>query len=820
MDYKMKRSGLTLVELMIVSAIISIGLLGIVGSFKYFNWGIQAAKGKSLANNLAQEKIEVLKNKSYYRILVTSATAEDTNFSPSITYDTHPNGTETLNVGGMEFKRMVYIRKISENASGDISYYDWDAPDTGMKEILVYVIWRENNTWKKVELRNLRDNPNRTNVSATFAGNVEEEGTSINLSSVTVRCQENPSRYDETDASGDYSFYIEPGSYTLRASKTGYFANTSTSVLSISANQTLGQNFTLRKMSTGTIIGSVFLRDHLVISQVVGSSVNADDFYQEWVEVFNPTTWTWTMATGLNSGVIGLVYQLRNQPSPSIIDVDYLTLTLEPQHYYLFANTNTITAVGVTRDADAVYDPTMAGYPNIIKINTDSGNDAAGVGLGWYATMTGMDAVGWKTGGQSPEMKEGTPIQQDTGLQNDESYTRRYNPGAGASGFGRAYDSNDNNTDFLVRLPIYYQPHNSSDIETVRSGTPASGTVVFADDGLSTPVIADSSGNFTLTNVATGYWTVYASSSVCFSSAGIFGGTSNGFSASADNLFLTSATVYGYISGRVTNALNNPLSGIVIYGGGLQTTTDGVGGYLLSVLPDTITVIANYLTANPAYVETSSMNVVVNLGQITKNVDLILVQGGNIRGWVTTTTGVDPLPNIPITASKSGTALGAGISGSDGYFSILNLSTGTYAVATQLEAGESAVPSSFTAVISAGSNLFVGTFTVSGAMGYISGTVTSAGTPITTGILLYATTTTITGNPPAIDSALRSGSNIYYGISSDAEGNFTLPVRGGYTYNLYGWHTTWSGETPYTAPKSTTSITVPAGQTVNRSLSW
>ena len=90
----LKRKAVTLVELMIAVAIMYIGILGMVGAFKFFNVGIQSAKTKSLANNIAQERIEYLKNRSYYRVLVTTETASpaDTNFNPPMVYDAYPNG--------------------------------------------------------------------------------------------------------------------------------------------------------------------------------------------------------------------------------------------------------------------------------------------------------------------------------------------------------------------------------------------------------------------------------------------------------------------------------------------------------------------------------------------------------------------------------------------------------------------------------------------------------------------------------------------------------------------------------------------------------
>ncbi|PIU17757.1 MAG: hypothetical protein COT18_12345, partial [Elusimicrobia bacterium CG08_land_8_20_14_0_20_59_10] len=426
--FRKTKRGVTLIELMIATAIISIGVLGMVASFRYISIGIQAPKGRSLANNLAQEKIEVLKNKSYYRILVTTATAVDNNFNPAITYDTAPNTPETLNVGGINFERRVYIRKVSEDGSGNLQYQSWTTPDTGLKEVLVYVVWKDGNTWKKVELRNLRDNPDRTNLAATFSGAVTDAGTGDPLQGARVRAQENPARYGETDASGNYSFAIEPGGYTLLAAKTGYFASTSPLY---NITTTANHNFQLPAMASGTVLGTAWLRDHLVISQVVGSSVNSSTQYQEWVEVFNPTTWTWTMATGLGTGtneVVNLRYKKTNATEVAL-DINYRSAGIAPNSYFLFANTGTIVASGVVRTADAVYsdnadfndiddvidtgNPSYAGYITLVKTATGLGLDK----VGWKATNNGANGVA--------ESFEGAAIDQAVGFQEGEEYTRR-----------------------------------------------------------------------------------------------------------------------------------------------------------------------------------------------------------------------------------------------------------------------------------------------------------------------------------------------------------------------------------------------------------
>ena len=65
--------GMTLTELMIATALIGIGVLAAVASFRGINQAIQASKGRTLATNIAQEKMQILMQKSYYEVLVTSA---------------------------------------------------------------------------------------------------------------------------------------------------------------------------------------------------------------------------------------------------------------------------------------------------------------------------------------------------------------------------------------------------------------------------------------------------------------------------------------------------------------------------------------------------------------------------------------------------------------------------------------------------------------------------------------------------------------------------------------------------------------------------
>lgn len=822
-----RRAGVTLLELMIATAIISIGVLGMVGSFNYINRGVQGPKGRSLANNLAQEKIEVLKNKSYFRILVTTQPATDENFGHQ--YDAYPNGSETLNVGGINFSRRLMIRKVSESG-GTLNYYNYTTPDTGLKEVTVYVTWMEGSNWRKVELRNLIGNPNRTNLSARFSGRVcADAGCATPIEGATVRAQENLSRFAVTDADGDYTLDIEPGDYRLQASKAGYFQVVSP-VYNITTTQT--HNFTLTAMQTGSISGTAWLRDHLLISQIVGSTGNASGQSQEWIEVYNPTTWTWTMANGLGTAAGNMrVIVVHTEAGEDDItpNFDYRRTTVAPGAYFLFANTGTITAVGITRTADAVYD-IDGNFGNIDDmLKTGNPSPAGFVNVIDVSAMYEMDWVGWDASGNSESEKknapryEGEAIVQTVGFQDEEEYVRKTTSGGSAAWYGRCYDTNVNEDDFEDHVPLTHIPHYSYDSEPCASGTPAAGAVVFANDGLSISTQASVTGAFTLSGVTTGYWTLFVSSGVTLSTGGTYGGTTSGFASAAGSVLLSSGSSFGLVSGLVIGAAGDPLPGILMSAGGRQATTLSNGRYVLPADPGTQTVFANYLMDDPDYVELSSGGVEVALGELSQEVNFTLLKGGRLLGWVTT-NGTDPLPNVPVSAFKNGVEQGNGISDPDGYFVVWGsgISTGTYDVTVQLESGESSSPQTHTGTLDAGEDLFVGTYTVSGALGTITGTVKSGTTPITTGVLVYASTSAFSGSPvmpPTLNSTTRSSSDVYYAVSSNAEGAYTLPVRGGYTYNVYAWYTTWSGDSPVITPKTTTAVVV-AGEAVTKDFTW
>ena len=215
-------------------------------------------------------------------------------------------------------------------------------------------------------------------------------------------------------------------------------------------------------------------------------------------------------------------------------------------------------------------------------------------------------------------------------------------------------------------------------------------------------------------------------------------------------------------------------------------------------------------------------NITVNLGEVTSGVDFVLSQGGRISGWVTRDK-INPLPGISMIASifETGAVKGSEISASNGRFTIVNLSTGIYKVAPELESGETSVPSYSTCTVTAGSNIFVGTFTISGAYGKITGTVQSGGRPISTGVLIAASTSAFT-SPPTLSSASII-TTPYYFTNSYENGTYILDVRGStitpYYVRAFYPVVTKSSATIYTLLSTGTWVT-PGQTTSNINFSW
>ncbi|MDP2866019.1 MAG: hypothetical protein Q8O90_07240 [Elusimicrobiota bacterium] len=839
-----RRAGVTLTELMIAVSVLTIGVIGSMGAFKYINRAMLQSRIKTIATNLAQEKMEVLRNKPYFQLLVTTATAVSTGYSPNFTYDTENYPPQTITLWGMPaLTRAVNVDYVS--LSGSVATaLPYTSTDTGMKRVTVIVMWTDSSgTRRKVRLDSYYENPTAAVLSAGFTGTVSNASGGAAVGNALVQVQGAPKWRGYSDPiTGVYRFQVAPGTYTLVCSTQGYFPVTS-STLYVAAGAYTTQNFPLNKIATGTISGMAYIRDHLVISQVVGSSVNSSGQYQEWVEVFNPTTWTWIMATGLGTGVNELVHFGYDESGAAEIipDIDYKTVSLTPNSYFLFANTGTITAAGVTRTADAVYDKdtNWANIDDLIK--TGNPSTAGCVILGSEAASQEFDKVGWNATNNGlngvAESFEGEAIAQSIGFQEGEEYTRRTASGGITPGQGRCYDTQDNDDDFVDTNPISNQPRNSSDTDVCGTGTPAEGGVVDANDGLSSSALVSSTGYFLLTSVATSAvlnanstWEVMVTSyTIINSSAGLT--ITAGQNKDVGTIVLSTAIPGGIASGYVYGSgpdqnrrLGNPT--IKVGSGGTNAYTNSQGYYRLFLGTGTVVVTANVGLENGSY-QSADVEVTIVEGAITNVPDFHLAQGGTIKGYVTSGTGA--LPNIIVQATNGGPVYEDTSDSTGNYYISAATSAVAYTVTPVLDALQSytSLPTSplTAALTTPGSTVFSGTITVVGAMGTIAGTVVASTASITTGVLVVASTVAVTNPLPTFTAASLASQAVYYSAASQADGSYSLDVRSStstpyYLRAFYPIVYAVSGAVSYTSRDFSSVWVSSAGTTTTRNFVW
>lgn len=865
-----QRRGLTLAELLVAIALLGVGILGLVGSFNGIHKAIQQGKAATLASNLAQEKMQIIMQKSYYEILVTTAPAYDTRFSPPLAYDPGFFAPETILEGGISFTRLTCIQVVQEN-SGAIQVLAPTTSDTGMRQISVNIVWLKNGEPRKFTIQSIINNPNTVMANAVMQGRVTNATTGASIQSALVNAAENVGWRDTSNATGNYSMTLSPGTFNFVASAQGYYSRVTQA--SVAPNATATLNFSLTPIASGTVQGTVWKADHLLISNVVASTGSSNSW--EYVELYNPTTGPIFIGDNTANGESG-------NPMPGYIPVlwgttnasyharhlYYINSTVPSNGFYLITNTGnadpatscaniTITGVSITPDACWRHVPFNAGgTDHAIQCGAScpgaTSPDAGGVTLlrnggvdssynlvaGWQNYVS--DSVGWNqssAGNAAPsnavETTAITPI-SGNGLQPSEQLVRASHPGALSSSAGRAYDSGTNSLDFFNFAALTIRPYNTSNIYPPRAGTPLPGTIVSINDGLSAPSSATLVGSppyaqFTIPGVATGTWVTFLDSgtlsaevsnvivtALATTSIPNAATTPAWPTGGAYSTILSSIGVMGTISGRVTDVIGGIITpAIVVNVGGANTTVGANGYYSVRMPTGTYSVVANQNNANATYETSTQPSVAVTLGDVTQNIDFRLVQGGRISGYITR-DGTNPLPGVSVIALDSnGAARDTQVSGNNGLFTLINLTTGTYSVQPVLDSKENASPTTTSVVVTAGNTVSAGTFTVTGAMGTVTGSVTVSGSPIASGVLVIVSTASI-NIPPNLSSASLTGA-AYYLDSSHEDGTYSLEVRGSSTttYTAKGYYMYLNNQTPVISSRTVSGITVTAGQTTS-----
>ncbi len=825
-----KTQGFSQMELVITIAVIGIFFLAAVSSFMNIGRGLFVSKSRTLATNLAQEKIESLKNISYYRLIPTSS--DDLN---DYGYDNTYYAPEQLLVGDISFIRRVLVSKVTEDENGDIATVVANSQDTGLKQIKVTILWNDAGQQRTLELTNLRENPSRIGLNGTITGMVTEGFNGNPIYQADVMVSENQNYSATTDTNGEFSFKITTGTYRLQVSHRSYFPAVD-GPFTVETGDTVDRTISLTKKSSGTVVGYAYINEHLIISMVMSGTTMSDDV--ELVELYNPTP---------NPITIGSTYFfLRYIDQANSIYISTLTwfsdpLTIPMHAYCLMSSTNPMYG-------EYKYWPTgsYALTPDIMFYPGSLSNIKHGIAItNQYGVC--YDSVGWSPSGQSAptQGRETTGVTcGGSGFESGACLLRwtYYDSGAAlSSSWSNAMDTNNNSKDLYYFSNAagggrpYRCPRTISTIMAPMAGYPAVGAICYCDDGLSNAAVASASGyynaaRFNLTNIATGYWTVTISSGnwfIDFKATVTASGVKD-----AGRVLLTSACVDGFICGTVYSAISfsgSGISNILVKAGIYDDTTDSNGNFRISVPTGSYYVIANYNNDNPNYIEVTtaeSMTVsqpgeVVTISPYSSPYYFNLKSGGGLTGRVVISNGTDPLPGVSVLVYGAGESApyATALTDSDGNYAILNLCTtkNDHIVRLQLDSGESSNPTSVTKTVLSGQNVEVTTFVVTSAYGEIAGTVKYSGSAIKTGVLVLATTTSISGDPPEIGGT----TDLYYSVTSDSSGEYSLDVRGGYTYYVYAWYVDAVSDNSVSYTKKTvSSVAVTAGETSTADFDW
>jgi hypothetical protein len=604
-------------------------------------------------------------------------------------------------------------------------------------------------------------------------------------------------------------------------------------------------------MSSGTIRGTAWYTPDLVISQVVaatntvcgdGASHNV-----EYITLFNPTTAAIDIgATGASaSKAVNIAYLDENSTfdrPDTQLNLTHIQTSVPSHASYLIANATYFFAAGGWRTADAYYMPTPAPCTSALYCDVIRNDKAGGIELTRTPSGNEVDKVGWNDFDNGSPTNEGTSLdlQATDGLATGSQVVRISSPTNSPTltqlqTLGGAYDSGDNADDFSFRNPMDVGPRSAADgAQGIIAGVPAFGAIVSANDGLSDPATAYNSGSdppsadFTLLNVATGTWMTFISKdgyglendTVTIAASGSV------YNFPSSTTFLDQAVTQGFISGEITGVTGVPITPAITVSPGSagadQTANTANGKYFLRVTSGVVGVTANPGNADVNYMS-QALSVAVDLGEVVNDVDFILSQGGRVTGFVTR-DGINALPGIAVAAIDSnGYSSDQQVSDVNGRFTTVNIATGAYTMTPALDSIETSVPATLPATVAAGATVDAGTFTITGSMGAIAGTVKVGGSPISSGVLIVAAPGALSGSPPAmvaLSSATLTGSP-YYLVSSQEDGTYSLSVRGG-SYLLYGYYNTISKSGAVTINAlDLGSVTVTPGATVTgQDFSW
>ena len=799
----MPEGGFALLDVLIAALIVTIVGIAVALAFSNVSRSMVFSRMRTVANNLAQEKVEAVKSISYGDIKVTSAGDLSSYGYDNTNEDYVP---ETVTAAGVQYKRYTTLWLASEQLVGGKTVISTMTPssfDCGVKKIKVEVKWVSNNRQQSLVLYNLITDPEKETKNGVVYGFVTSTDTTLPLADVEVAVVQNMAWSTITSATGYYIIETTmPATVQVTAFTDDYFSATSNNI-TIPARCDLQ----LSKIPVGIIDGYVVKNDHLIISLVVATTIYnqyrySSDVDEEYVQLYNPTTWQWEISNDwpYNHDYVKFYYVNSSNQISQFPSMTYRTDSLPSYAYYLIGNQSHLYLNQTRVDPDAYYDGNVmtssaaAGVAICNRYNVwlDSVSWGRVSGEGTVPPSKAVETKGFTVSGKSP-IAPGYMLYR-IGLGSTGTFTVR---GGGAN------DSNDNSSDFCYEAigKTCGPPYSSSLSSPPASGTPACGAFVSSDgcpynDITDTCTVKSDHGAYYCIKVTSGSCNIHISLGNCYAdinNISIRDGEHKTLSTVCLNSSCSgssSSSSSGTISGVVMNGVNNKvLPGILVSVGAYSTITNDKGKYVLLVDTGPYMVIANPNNNSSSW--TSDAESITVPSKTVVTVPNLLVYPATTISGLTRNDVSAPLPYVMITASVTSVGdLRTVTSGPDGTYKIVGIRTGSCSVYPIIgDADTYTSDKTYPVTLAQGVENSGNNFTIYSGRGKIRGTARYNNGSITTGALIIATTGPVPADPPpSINSAFIASPIAYYGTVSIADGSYELVVKKGYSYNIRVWY--------------------------------
>jgi type II secretory pathway pseudopilin PulG len=214
----LSKRAFTLVETMVIVAIISFAFLGVVKGFMEVSRGLLGSRQKNAANNIIHDAVQTLKENEYEELYVTSQSDLD-----EYGYDKTYFPPETHEIDGVEYTKYTLVSKVRTSGS-DVTVMPPSDPDEGLKKVTVTIEWTDMlGKAQSIEINNIVENPNRTQLLGNITGTVRKLSDSGAIQGANVYVLENQNWRSDTDASGEFTIAVATGTWNLDVVKTGYY---------------------------------------------------------------------------------------------------------------------------------------------------------------------------------------------------------------------------------------------------------------------------------------------------------------------------------------------------------------------------------------------------------------------------------------------------------------------------------------------------------------------------------------------------------------------------------------------------------------------